>query len=121
MAMAGLILSGVLALIMTLAWWLQNRSGHGDWIDTLWSSGAGSSVPASRLPRWARGSRRRQWLVAALVALWGGRLGVHLLQRTLTTGEDARYSRLREEWGDDAPRRMPALRRSRPWRASALH
>jgi steroid 5-alpha reductase family enzyme len=109
MAMAGLILSAAMALslIMTIAWWLQNRSGHGGWIDTLWSSGTGLVGAGLALtPLGAEEPTARQWLVAALVALWGGRLGLHLLQRTLTTVEDARYSCLREEWGDDAHRRM---------------
>lgn len=41
----------------------------------------------------------RQWLVHALVTLWGLRLAMHLFIRNTGTGEDARYRRWRENGG----------------------
>jgi len=43
--------------------------------------------------------RPRQYLAAALVILWGGRLILHLLARSRGRGEDFRYRKWREEWG----------------------
>lgn len=41
----------------------------------------------------------RQWLVHALVTLWGLRLSFHLLIRNAGSGEDARYQRWRRNGG----------------------
>ena len=43
----------------------------------------------------------RQWLVVALVSLWGVRLAGHILLRKRgEEGEDSRYRKWREEWGE---------------------
>ena len=42
----------------------------------------------------------RQLLVLAMVALWGLRLGWHIHQRNKGRGEDPRYARWREQFGD---------------------
>jgi steroid 5-alpha reductase family enzyme len=34
-----------------------------------------------------------------VAALWSCRLGLHILRRTLKGGEDPRYAKLQEEWG----------------------
>ena len=43
-----------------------------------------------------------QILVALLVAIWGVRLGYHILTRNLRQGEDWRYREMREGWGKSA-------------------
>ena len=48
----------------------------------------------------------RQWLVAALVAIWSLRLGVHIAVRTAAISDDPRYAAFAQEWGARAPRRM---------------
>ena len=48
----------------------------------------------------------RQWLVAAFVAAWSMRLGVHIAVRTSGITDDPRYAAFAEEWGISAPRRM---------------
>ena len=51
----------------------------------------------------AAGELERKVLVAGLVMLYAGRLGLHvLLDRVLGKVEDARYRRLREQWGASA-------------------
>ena len=63
---------------MALAWWLQKRTGKSGWIDTLWSYGVGiAGVALALLVPLAAGEgiNARQWLVAALCALWSVRLG----------------------------------------------
>jgi steroid 5-alpha reductase family enzyme len=44
--------------------------------------------------------------VAAFVAAWGVRLGIHIAKRTRVAGDDPRYRALIEQWGRDAVRRM---------------
>jgi steroid 5-alpha reductase family enzyme len=39
--------------------------------------------------------------VAAAAGLWSCRLGLHIVLRTISGGEDPRYARLREEWGSN--------------------
>jgi len=41
----------------------------------------------------------RQYLVAALVTVWGLRLGIRIFRRNKGKGEDPRYVKFREEWG----------------------
>jgi steroid 5-alpha reductase family enzyme len=41
----------------------------------------------------------RQFLVAALVTVWGLRLGIRIFRRNKGRGEDLRYVKFREEWG----------------------
>lgn len=42
----------------------------------------------------------RQWLVIALISIWGLRLACHIFLRKQGEGEDFRYRQWREEWGD---------------------
>jgi steroid 5-alpha reductase family enzyme len=48
----------------------------------------------------------RQWLVAALVAIWSIRLGAHIAVRTSAISDDPRYAAFAKEWGVDSPRKM---------------
>ena len=48
----------------------------------------------------------RQWLVAALVAVWSIRLGSHIALRTAAITDDPRYAAFAKEWGVNSPRRM---------------
>ncbi len=41
----------------------------------------------------------RQFLVAAMVTVWGLRLGIRIFRRNRGRGEDPRYVKFREEWG----------------------
>lgn len=45
------------------------------------------------------GTAGRRWLVLALVAIWGLRLGAHIARRNIGKGEDRRYRAFRERWG----------------------
>lgn len=94
---------------MTVAWWLQMRTGKSGWIDTLWSYGVGiAGVALTLLVPLASNEAvsPRQWLVASLCALWSVRLGTHILLRTLSGGDDPRYAQLKKEWKRGAQRRM---------------
>ena len=90
-----------LALIMTVAWAVQLRTGQSGWIDTIWSFAVGVVGAAAALAPIAgqEGLTARQMLVAACVLAWSVRLGLHIMRRTLRGGDDPRYKALREEWG----------------------
>ena len=101
-------LAVALAAAMAGAWLIAVRTGKSGWIDVVWSFAIGvAGVAAALLPTpdfesW----QPRQWLVAALVGAWSLRLGVHIARRTLRGGDDPRYARFREEWGDSFHTRL---------------
>ena len=96
-----------LCLAMAGAWWAAERSGNHGWVDTVWSYASGvAGVTAALLPLGDEPWAPRQFLVAALVALWSARLGTHILQRTLKGHDDPRYADLRRQWGAAASQRL---------------
>jgi steroid 5-alpha reductase family enzyme len=96
-----------LSVLMAGAWVVQQRTGNSGWVDTIWTFslglvGVGSALwPIEGAPQSAR-----QWLVAALVAIWSLRLGVHIAIRSAGISDDPRYAAFAREWGADSPRRM---------------
>jgi steroid 5-alpha reductase family enzyme len=103
--LAGIALS--LSILMALAWIVQQRTGNSGWVDAIWTFAVGLVGAGSAL--WPIGSaapNARQWLVAALVAIWSLRLGVHIALRTAGISDDPRYAAFAREWGLDAPRKM---------------
>ena len=98
-----------LSIWMALAWYVQRETGKSGWIDTFWSYGIGiAGVSLALLVPLAMGNpiSARQWLAAALCALWSGRLGTHILTRTLSGGDDPRYAQLKKEWKKGAEARL---------------
>ncbi len=84
---------------MALAWWVVITSGRSGWADTFWSFTVGLAGVAAAL--WPLGELTpRNWLVAAIVAFWSVRLGLHIARRTLRGGDDPRYAELKRGWGD---------------------
>src|SRR6201996_6540563 len=96
-----------LSILMMGAWLVQQRTGNSGWVDTIWTFSVGLVGAASALWSFgAGGPNARQWLVAALVALWSARLGVHIAVRTAGISDDPRYAAFAQEWGANAPRKM---------------
>ena len=93
-----LLLAVFMAAAMALAWSIARRPGQSGWTDTIWSyaTGAGGVIAALAAPA---GPWGRHALVAAMIGLWGLRLGTHILRRTLKGRDDPRYAALRAEWG----------------------
>jgi steroid 5-alpha reductase family enzyme len=96
-----------LSMLMAIAWMVQRRTGNSGWVDTIWTFavglvGAGSAV----WPIGGTAPNARQWLVAALVAAWSLRLGLHVAERTAGITDDPRYAAFARDWGLDAPRKM---------------
>jgi steroid 5-alpha reductase family enzyme len=104
-ALAAIALS--LSVLMAGAWMVQQRTGNSGWVDTIWTFAVGLVGAGSALwPVAGAAPNTRQWLVAALVALWSVRLGLHIAVRTAAITDDPRYAAFAREWGVDSPRRM---------------
>ena len=104
-AIAAIALS--LSVLMAGAWIVQQRTGNSGWVDTIWTFALGLVGAASALWPFADAApNARQWLVAALVAVWSLRLGLHIAARTAGITDDPRYAAFAREWGVDSPRRM---------------
>jgi steroid 5-alpha reductase family enzyme len=100
-------IAAALSVLMAGAWVIQQRTGNSGWVDTIWTFSLGLVGAGSAL--WPAGDaapNARQWLVAALVAVWSLRLGVHIAIRTAGITDDPRYAAFAREWGVDSPRRM---------------
>lgn len=96
-----------LSLLMAGAWLVQQRTGNSGWVDTIWTFSVGLVGAGSALwPVGGAAPNARQWLVAALVAIWSLRLGTHIAIRTAGITDDPRYAAFAREWGVDSPRRM---------------
>ncbi|MFK0299221.1 DUF1295 domain-containing protein [Brevundimonas sp. NPDC090276] len=96
-----------LVVVMAAAWLVQRRTGQGGWADAFWSLGLGAAgVGVALFPIEGIAPSPRQWLTAVLIGLWGLRLGLHIAARAAHENEDARYARLRQDWGADFQARM---------------
>jgi steroid 5-alpha reductase family enzyme len=96
-----------LSALMAGAWLVQQRTGNSGWVDTIWTFSVGLVGAAGAL--WPLANdvpNARQWLVAALVAVWSLRLGMHIAVRTSRISDDPRYAAFAQEWGIAARRRM---------------
>ena len=92
--LAGIALS--LSILMALAWIVQQRTGNSGWVDTIWTFSVGAVGAGSALwPIGGAAPNTRQWLVAALMAAWSLRLGVHIAMRTAGIAGDRRLVRHR--------------------------
>jgi steroid 5-alpha reductase family enzyme len=96
-----------LSILMTIAWATQQRTGNSGWVDTIWTFAVGLTGAGSALwPVAGEAPHPRQWLVAALVAIWSLRLGAHIAIRTAGISDDPRYAAFAREWGVNSARRM---------------
>lgn len=86
---------------MALAWRVVVTSGRSGWADTFWSLTVGlAGIAAALGPLDGGENTPRNWLVALVVAVWSGRLGLHIARRTLKGGDDPRYAELKRGWGE---------------------
>lgn len=102
-----LAIAASLSILMMAAWLVQQRTGNSGWVDTIWTFAVGLVGAGSALwPIAGAAPNARQWLVAALVAIWSLRLGLHIAARTAHITDDPRYAAFAREWGLNAPWRM---------------
>lgn len=96
-----------LSAIMSMAWFIQRKTGQSGWIDATWSfaiGAAGFFLAVGPLDGNPPGPR--QYLVAFFAVASAVRLGLHIAARSFNAGEDPRYLDLVTEWGEDFPRRL---------------
>ena len=102
-----LVLTAYLAMAVVMAslWVLQLRVHNASIADVGWCIGLIAVVGWYAI--WATGEVERKILGAMLVVLYAGRLGWYILfNRVIGKTEDARYRRLREQWGASERIRM---------------
>ena len=96
-----------LSILMAGAFLVQQRTGNSGCVDTIWTFSLGLVGAGSALwPIAGQAPNDRQWLVAALVAIWSLRLGGHIAIRSAGISDDPRYAAFAREWGVDSARRM---------------
>jgi len=88
-----------LALAMVAAWIVQRATGNSGWVDTMWSFATGAGGVAAALMPAAGAAPVRQIAVAVLIALWAGRLGLHIAGRASHGQDDPRYAAMARQWG----------------------
>ena len=102
-----LVATAYLAMVAVMAglWVLQLRVRNASIADVGWCMGLIAVVLGYATQ--ATGEIERKTLVAVLVVLYAGRLGFYiLLNRVIDKTEDARYRRLRKQWGGSARLKM---------------
>ncbi|CAN5278535.1 DUF1295 domain-containing protein [soil metagenome] len=95
-------------IVMTVAGVLAFRTHKAVWIDPAWGSAfalvAVLTAAVASFGDTDDGDPVRRWLVAALVAIWGGRLSWHLIGRVARADQDdARYEELLKGSIDEVP------------------
>jgi steroid 5-alpha reductase family enzyme len=94
-----------ISLAMILLWWWQQRSLRPSVVDVAWSFGvAGLSILQLLLV--PTDLVARHWLVALMIGIWGGRLGITLLIRIMKLPEDGRYRNLQQQWKSSFHKKM---------------
>ena len=96
-----------LALIMSVGWIIWKTTRNSGWIDAIWTLAIGVVGTASAI--WwhtLETASVNRWIVAAMIAAWALRLGIHITGRTANITDDPRYAKLVDDWGDKAERNM---------------
>lgn len=101
MADAATVLSAALvaiACLMLATWSVSLVRRDVSIVDVAWPLGF---VLATWASRWVVGAGGAgNWVLIAMVTVWGLRLALHLLRRNLAQGEDFRYRAMRQRHGD---------------------
>jgi steroid 5-alpha reductase family enzyme len=106
MALVDAVGIGLLAT-MACAWLFQRLMRNVGWVDVFWTFGTGAAAVILCLAPLNGAPTPRQWLVAALAAVWALRLGLYVALRVARTPEeDRRYTDLRAQWGRAFQRRL---------------
>lgn len=93
-----------LSVAMAGAWGVQRATGLSGWIDAIWSLAVGLGGITATL--FANGEFGRRMAILVLIAAWAARLASHIGSRTHGGGEDPRYAKFIEEWGNSAGWRL---------------
>jgi steroid 5-alpha reductase family enzyme len=93
-----------LIAVFTAVWAWQLQSRNAGMIDPVWAMSLGCVAVLCAVL--AAGDVHTRVVVGVGGFVWGARLGVHLWRRNAGHPEDARYKKLRDEWGAKANMRM---------------
>ncbi len=91
-----LLVLAATAVLMTFGWLWQWYSRNATIVDAIWSTCMGASAVFYAVVGPA--PRSLCIVVAIMGGLWGGRLALHLIKRTVNEAEDGRYQYLRKHW-----------------------
>jgi steroid 5-alpha reductase family enzyme len=92
-----LVGAGTIAALMLVTWVASLPLRNASIVDLIWGLGFVLVAWAVRLT--VDGNPARQWLLVAMVTIWGLRLSVYLTWRNHGAGEDFRYQAMRRHWG----------------------
>lgn len=97
----------LLAICMTGAWSVEQRTGNAGWVDVIWTCAMGLTgiIGATALVG-TEALSNRQLMITGFVVIWALRLAGHITNRTTRIADDPRYEKLRAQWGPAAPRNM---------------
>ena len=96
-ATAMLVAVGTIAALMLVTWLVSLPLRNASIVDLIWGLGFVLVAWAVRLT--VDGNSARQWLLVAMVTIWGLRLSIYLTWRNHGNGEDYRYQAMRRHWG----------------------
>lgn len=91
-----LVGAALVGSMMFLLWLLHLALKNASVVDPGWAFGLAILGVFYALA--GPGYAPRRWLIAAMVGIWGVRLGAHLLIRIWGEPEEGRYQQLRREW-----------------------
>jgi steroid 5-alpha reductase family enzyme len=104
-------MAAALSILMALAWVVQLRAGNSGWVDTIWTFAVGPVGAAGALWPTTGAPNARQGLVAALVAIWSLRFGLHIAVRTAGMADDRHDAAFATEWGASSQRAVEIMRK----------
>ena len=84
------------AALMFVLWLVQLRTSNAGIVDVCWTIALG--ILAVLYAALGEGTPVFRWTMAAMVAVWSLRLGIHLFIRMIGKPEDGRYHELRKKW-----------------------
>jgi steroid 5-alpha reductase family enzyme len=96
-ATAMLVAAATIAALMVVTWLVSVPLRNASIVDLIWGLGFVLVAWAVRLT--VDGDSARQWLLVAMVTVWGLRLSAYLTWRNHGNGEDYRYRAMRKHWG----------------------
>jgi steroid 5-alpha reductase family enzyme len=88
---------GIMMILMLAVWLIHLPLKNAGLVDVAWAFGL--AVLAVTYSFLGNGDPLRKWLLSGMAAVWGLRLALHLLRRTIGQDEDGRYQQMRKEWG----------------------
>lgn len=89
---------------MTITWLIQLKNKNAGIVDATWSYNFGLIAIIYFL--YCNGASAQKMLMLLMVMAWSLRLGTFLFIRNVGKKEDARYTKLREDWGSNANIKM---------------